>query len=212
MKRVVDYSIPAVERFWQDVDRRGPEECWPWNGVGSDQGYGWFRPAANDREKAHRWLLGYLRGEPLRWDSDQKELACHRCDNKTCCNPGHLYVGTASDNQKDRKNGGPVHFKEIPAPVLSAFTMRAEVVKLRGLPEDDCWEWPYSKTSRPRNIAPNMQHRGVFYSVPRMALLVYGAGVTPERPYARHTCGERWCWNPSHLYPSTTSRSRRLSR
>ncbi len=106
MKRTIDYSVPAIERFWLDVDRRGPDECWPWTGVPNEEGYGWFRPAVCVRAKAHRWILGYLRGEPLRWDKGLKELACHRCGFKPCCNPAHLYVGSPSQNQKDQERHG----------------------------------------------------------------------------------------------------------
>jgi len=28
-------------------------------------------------------------------------LACHRCDNKLCVRPAHIFLGTAVDNQQD---------------------------------------------------------------------------------------------------------------
>lgn len=31
---------------------------------------------------------------------------CHHCDNPPCCNPEHLYVGTAATNAKDRVDRG----------------------------------------------------------------------------------------------------------
>lgn len=36
--------MPAslVERFWSKVDRRGPDECWPWTAASNEKGYGRF--------------------------------------------------------------------------------------------------------------------------------------------------------------------------
>lgn len=33
-------------------------------------------------------------------------LVCHKCDQPSCCNPGHLFVGTDADNQQDKKMKG----------------------------------------------------------------------------------------------------------
>lgn len=87
-------------RFWSKVDKRGPDECWPWIGGGNKLGYGIFAYRENGETKsppAGRWLLGYLRGRPL----ERSEEACHRCDNPPCVNPAHLYIGTHKQNMRD---------------------------------------------------------------------------------------------------------------
>jgi hypothetical protein len=83
------------QRFWRKVDRRGPDECWPWLAGKFKTGYGGIR--IGDRSvKAHRVALELTLGEPL-----PALEVCHRCDNKVCCNPGHLFLGTHRDNMED---------------------------------------------------------------------------------------------------------------
>lgn len=94
-----------ISRFWSKVDKRGPDECWPWRGGRDDSGYGLFyfrdEDGKSKRTRAHRWLLGYLRGKPLILKPTGTEDGCHRCDNPPCCNPAHLYVGTRKRNIAD---------------------------------------------------------------------------------------------------------------
>lgn len=66
--------------------------CRIWTGQVSTRGYGRFCGIG-----AHRWILGYLRGERLRSD----EFALHHCDTPLCVNPDHLYIGTHDDNMRD---------------------------------------------------------------------------------------------------------------
>jgi hypothetical protein len=100
-------------RFWSKVSKDGPipehrpelGPCWPWTGDTDESGYGIFtyNDAGGSRKKtrAHRWLLGHLRGKPLSREVVGEEDGCHHCDNPPCCNPAHLYVGTRAENVGD---------------------------------------------------------------------------------------------------------------
>jgi hypothetical protein len=96
-----------AERFWAKLDRGGDDECWPWKGARTPEGYGvmvrQYRPLRRYRSNrlAYELLVGPI-PEGLH--------VLHRCDSPPCCNPAHLFLGTQADNNRDRarkgRNGG----------------------------------------------------------------------------------------------------------
>jgi hypothetical protein len=96
-------SADAANDFWNNVDVRGPDECWPWaapSGVRERSGHVrvWFR---GTRTYVHR--IGYrLSGGVI----GEGELVLHSCDNPPCCNPRHLRTGDALSNARDRDSRG----------------------------------------------------------------------------------------------------------
>jgi hypothetical protein len=71
-------------------------ECWEWNLYKNERGYGTttYRRKPGQRVNRICWVL---------WKGEIKEglYVLHKCDNPSCCNPEHLFLGTHEDNMKD---------------------------------------------------------------------------------------------------------------
>ena len=85
--------------YWQNVDIRGADECWPWLGLTDKQGYGRVYMDGRSR-RAHRLAL-CLAASCAIDNMPASVLACHSCDWPPCQNPAHLWWGTGSDNIRD---------------------------------------------------------------------------------------------------------------
>jgi hypothetical protein len=102
MAKEVTFPSPTLHnRYWSHVDRRQPDECWPWTAFSDKVGYGkiWVGYDADGKaitQYAHRVGWEFAHG-----DSPGDLHIRHRCDNPTCQNPNHWELGTHLDNMRD---------------------------------------------------------------------------------------------------------------
>jgi hypothetical protein len=89
-----------VTKFWMTVDRRSPDECWPWTGYTED-GYGRFFWHGRMRF-AHDLALEFFTGERRAHTLD----TCHGCNNPICVNLHHLRYDTRKSNVADMVAAG----------------------------------------------------------------------------------------------------------
>lgn len=88
----------SLDAFWSKVAITADDnQCWLWQGSVNRHGYGAHR-VDRKRLSCHRiaWMYpNYIIPEGM--------FVCHSCDNPSCCNPKHLWIGTHQDNMNDMK-------------------------------------------------------------------------------------------------------------
>lgn len=86
--------------FWSKVTITSNDDlCWEWKG-GITDGYGQFASVNGDR-RTHRIAWAYPN-----YIIPKGMCICHSCDNRLCCNPKHLFIGTYQDNMDDMVKKG----------------------------------------------------------------------------------------------------------
>lgn len=117
---------PTWEANWElnrlllKVDTTEPGKCWEWQATLTHCGYGSFKYDGRMRE-AHRVAWRLLVGE-----IPEGMLVLHKCNNKRCINPNHLYLGDYHDNAMDRAKDG-----WVPGPSLARKLYDEEVWLIR---------------------------------------------------------------------------------
>lgn len=96
-----------------------PDGCWYWTArTIKKYGYLYFKGKAI---RAHRLSYALHKGTLT-----NEIFVCHSCDNPTCVNPDHLWLGSHTDNIRDMIRKGR-RSKKIPNPKLTPF----QVVEIR---------------------------------------------------------------------------------
>lgn len=95
-----------ITLFWSHVNKDGsipshcPElgQCWEWT-AGHNKGYGVARYKKETLSHRISWMIAH-------GDIPNDLFVLHKCDNPTCINPDHLFLGTHQDNNDDMRKKG----------------------------------------------------------------------------------------------------------
>jgi hypothetical protein len=91
---------PIDQRFWEKVDKQTDSGCWQWKSAIRGNGYGaFFTHLIEEGRKCHgahrySWMLANGPIPDGLW-------VLHKCDNRICVNPDHLFLGDRTDNMRD---------------------------------------------------------------------------------------------------------------
>ncbi len=138
------------ERLDRGIDRSGgPDACWPWMGALNSSGYGVIREPSQPDGRDGR----AVRTHRVTWQEYRREAlidlyVLHTCDNRRCCNPAHLWLGTHLDNMQDMRAKGRSKGEACPRAKLTETEVRAirtdsrtnaQLSRDLGIPESTIW-------------------------------------------------------------------------
>lgn len=127
MYRGLLINTTTIQRFHRRMIKRKPDECWGWIGSHSDTGYGNMMCCRGKCINAHKlsWVI-HIGEVP------KGKCVLHKCDNRGCVNPKHLFLGTIADNNRDCLEKGR-HLGPRGTQVFSAKLDERKVVEILSL-------------------------------------------------------------------------------
>lgn len=97
---MINFTEEDKNKFWSKVDILSKDECWEWQAGINRDGYGNFYCGTTVSASRTAWEIT---NGPI----PEGKLCLHKCDNRKCVNPNHLYIGNYSDNNSDRERRNP---------------------------------------------------------------------------------------------------------
>jgi len=101
------------ENFWSKVACGGDDDCWEWQGARTSGGYGnlsWHGQHIQAHRLAYALTYGGITLETgfrqLGQAKKYRRFVLHKCDNRLCCNPKHLFLGSMRANLLDAYSKG----------------------------------------------------------------------------------------------------------
>lgn len=103
--------VSVFSRFMSHVVK-SDEGCWIWVGSKVPAGYGKLWIGSRVEKNKTCWFAHRLMWRMVFGNIPDCLCVCHECDNPSCVNPEHLFLGTTQDNVDDRISKGRSRYHE----------------------------------------------------------------------------------------------------
>ena len=208
--------MTRLQRFMAKV--RKTHGCWQWTASRMGSGYGqfaWRTMGTVVTVGAHRAAWQLFNGK-----ISPGLFVCHKCSNKLCVNPSHLYLDTPQGNTREavarlgswggppRRSSAARKPRKLAGDALSVSDIPVGIARglwrwvVRG--PGGCWNFVGSTGARSSGLRGSVRIHGKSWNVTRVAYALHH-GRTPRGLWVLHSCDNAACINPDHLHLGTAA-------
>lgn len=155
MPHILALTLKDYHRFWDKFTKIGNDACWEWKAGKCKLGYGIFKLCGSSYVASR---VAYF----LQYKADPGSFyVCHECNNTSCVNPSHLYLGTQFENMQQCASEGRINqagslnpraiLHESDIPVIRARLKResiAAIARAYGVGHAVIWRIDHNDTWR----------------------------------------------------------------